>query len=857
MHEIRGGNMKIPWFNQSVAKYAQRDMKGEKTMGWMRGMLRQFREPKEEIYDLVLKPEIKRINGKSYVSFKAGTSRLYVIYNLTHFIKMYARKRTITLGTKTEVDLGIHRIKQESRPLFDFVYQEVCKAMDQRVPPQKYLELSGERMRNLRALCSKQADYFFYVDREGERIVCKPEIRYGENKKIWLDELKENGTYDVFRDLERENEVLEQVRQWFPEKDPEKKVWFCEESAETVEGLQEEGLEILKTLGEVHVTEQFRNIKVRKAKKLQMGVSIQGNLLELQVSQEGMDPEEWLQILEQYEPKKKYYRLADGEYVTVEEEDVNTLRAMLEELDVSCKDFVSGKMHIPVYRALYLEHRLKENKSVEMKKDEAFRHLISHMTAPEESSFVIPQALDVIMRTYQKEGFVWLKTLAHYGFDGILADDMGLGKTLQVIALLLSEKERGADGTTLIVVPASLTYNWKAEFMKFAPDMKVSLVIGKRQERAEIIQNYRESDVLITSYDLIKRDIAEYEGAEFYYQILDEAQYIKNHGTATAKTVKLIHSQKRLALTGTPIENRLSELWSIFDFLMPGFLHSYETFRSKWERKIVSQNDADRAEQLRKLVAPFILRRKKEDVLKDLPEKLEEICYVRLEKEQQKLYDAGVMELRNTLEAINEEEFQRERIGILAALTKLRQTCCGPELLYQNYKGDSAKRRACMELVKSAKESGHKLLLFSQFTSVLTLLEQDLEKEKISYYRIDGATPKKKRLDLVNAFNEDDTPVFLISLKAGGTGLNLTGADVVIHYDPWWNQAVTNQATDRAHRFGQTRPVSVYKLVAKDTIEEKIISLQEKKQDLAESILCGETVSIGQMKKEEILALFQ
>ena len=359
----------------------------------------------------------------------------------------------------------------------------------------------------------------------------------------------------------------------------------------------------------------------------------------------------------------------------------------------------------------------------------------------------------------------------------------------------------------------------------------------------------------MTSYDLLKRDIDQYEEKEFLYEIIDEAQYIKNHTTAAAKSVKVIQSQTRYALTGTPIENRLSELWSIFDYLMPGFLYGYDIFKKEFETPIVKNGDDSAMTRLQKMVSPFILRRLKEDVLKDLPEKLEEIRYVKFEDAQQKLYDAQVLHMKEKIAQQDEGEFNKNKLWILAELTKLRQICCSPSLCFENYRGEAAKLEGCMQLIQSAMDGGHRMLLFSQFTSMLAILQDKLEKEGIPYYIITGETSKQKRQELVKQFNSDTTPVFLISLKAGGVGLNLTGADVVIHYDPWWNQAVQNQATDRAHRIGQTKKVTVYKLIARNTIEEKIQKLQDAKQNLAEQIISGDMGQLGSMSREDILEL--
>ena len=353
----------------------------------------------------------------------------------------------------------------------------------------------------------------------------------------------------------------------------------------------------------------------------------------------------------------------------------------------------------------------------------------------------------------------------------------------------------------------------------------------------------------------MKRDIAEYEDIQFGYQVIDEAQYIKTHTTAAAKAVKVIKADHRFALTGTPIENRLSELWSIFDYLMPGFLYSYDVFKKELETPIVKSKDEAATKRLKRMVSPFILRRLKKDVLKDLPEKMEELQYAHMEETQQQLYDAQVAHMKEMIGAQDEESFKKNKIQILAELMHIRQICCDPSLMVDNYKGESAKRIACLELIESAIEGEHKMLVFSQFTTMLELLAKDLTDRGITYYMITGATPKEKRIQMVNEFNTNAVPVFLISLKAGGTGLNLTGADVVIHYDPWWNVAAQNQATDRAHRIGQTKVVSVYKLIVKDSIEEKIVRMQQEKADLADAILSGENGNVVNMTKDDLLQL--
>ncbi|MGZ1180888.1 DEAD/DEAH box helicase [Lactobacillus delbrueckii subsp. bulgaricus] len=458
-----------------------------------------------------------------------------------------------------------------------------------------------------------------------------------------------------------------------------------------------------------------------------------------------------------------------------------------------------------------------------------------------------------MLEEFDQDALEDVKLLAQHGFGGILADEMGLGKTLQVISLLASQK----DQPSLIVAPASLVLNWEAEFKKFAPEMKTLVLSGSKKERSGQLADLTDIDVVITSYDLLKRDIANYEPHTFAYEVIDEAQMIKNPRTAAAKSVSVVKAKHRFALTGTPIENRLSELWSIFNFVMPGFLKSYREFKKDFESPIVKEDDQDCLNRLSQMVGPFILRRLKKDVLKDLPDKLEEVRYVGVGKEQRRLYDAEIARLKNKVMAEDDEGIKCEQIEILAALTRIREICCDPGLLYEDYKGESEKRLACVDLIKSAIDEGHKVLLFSQFTSMLDLLEESLKAEEIGFLRIDGQTPKARRLTLVNVFNHKDSPakVFLISLKAGGTGLNLTGADTVIHYDPWWNVAAQNQATDRAHRIGQEKKVTVYKLIAKDTVEEAILDLQEAKSLLVQGILTAESVSSASLQKEDLLKI--
>ena len=475
----------------------------------------------------------------------------------------------------------------------------------------------------------------------------------------------------------------------------------------------------------------------------------------------------------------------------------------------------------------------------------------------EDADFTVPVNLQKTLRRYQKTGYRWLKTLSKYQMGGILADDMGLGKTLQVISVLLSEKGQ-SNKSSLIVAPSSLIYNWESEIHKFAPGLTTMIIHGDPATRRQLIQDSSNVDIVITSYDLIRRDVESYHSQSFRYCILDEAHYIKNHTTLSAKAVKKVNSEIRFALTGTPIENSLSDLWSIFDFILPGYFGTYAQFRKKYEVPIMKQQNLNLLSRIHQQVAPFILRRLKKDVLKELPEKIETSMYCEMDKTQRDLYHAMVYEMKEQMnQEIQEQGIERSRIKILALLMRLRQICCDPSLYLENYKGESAKLKLCLELVDECISTGHKVLIFSQFTSMLDILSKELTAKEIKHLMLTGSTKTNERLALTEQFNSDDTPVFLISLKAGGTGLNLTGADVVIHYDPWWNMSAQNQATDRAHRLGQEKTVQVFKLFVKNTIEEKIERLQQRKRDLTEAIVQEGETFITQLSSEELTALFE
>ena len=716
------------------------------------------------------------------------------------------------------------------------------------------LEISGDADPEVVGSMPPEAVFSFYLDLEDGRIILKGEVAYEEKKHPLKVPEMADLPLEPYRDRIREMQTAEKVEELFPSYDRESFTFASPKTDDAIYRILAGGVQELMTMGEVHGSDAFFRLRIRPVPKVTVGVSVESEIMNLDIRTHDLTDQELLELLDSYRRKKKWHRLSSGDFVALDEgETLESLSDMMDSLGVSPREFTEGHLNAPLYRALYLDRMLEEHDELVSNRDRTVRKLVKNFKTVNEADYEVPESLCGTLRNYQYYGYKWIRTLADAGFGGILADDMGLGKTLQMIAVFLAEKEEGKEGTSLVVCPASLVYNWQEEIRRFAPSLAVRTVTGNLSERRAILEESDTADVLITSYDLLKRDAALYDDKLFLTMVVDEAQYIKNPKAAVSKSVKVIRARKKMALTGTPIENRLSELWSIFDFLMPGFLYGYERFRTELEIPVAKDKDEAATARLKKMVGPFILRRLKGDVLKDLPEKLEEVRYAGFEEEQRKLYDAQVVHMR---ELLNSMENAREgRMKILAELTKIRQICCDPLLLLDNYEGESAKRTACMELIESAVDGGHRMLVFSQFTSMLELLEKELKERNISYYKITGSVPKEERLRMVHAYNADEVPVFLISLKAGGTGLNLTGADVVIHYDPWWNLAAQNQATDRAHRIGQTKAVSVYRLIVKDTIEEKILLMQEAKKDLADAVLSGESESLTALTKEELLEL--
>ena len=695
----------------------------------------------------------------------------------------------------------------------------------------------------------------YYLDMEDNIVTGRAEATYtGGRVDILSGKIFERNDNELLRNQKREEKAIEALKIYLPCED--KQNFLSAETEEELYELKVSGIDKLNKYGKVLGSEAFNNIRVYKKPAAGVGVSVNSNLLQLEFLSDDMSVEELANIVTSYRKKKKYYRLKSGAFINMDSEYMKNFNEMLNVLEISPKDLRAGALTVPLYRSLYIDEMMEAHNELVERRDESFVKLIEKFDNIKSMDFIPPAEVSNVLRKYQKEGFKWLRSVEELGFGGILADDMGLGKTLQIISLLIDAKKNGRLKKALIVCPASLVYNWSEEISKFDTkgELRVCVLAAAKEERQKSIEEHEDFDIYISSYDTLRRDISLYHDMRFSHQIIDEAQFIKNQNTGVAKAVKTVKADIKYALTGTPIENRLSELWSIFDYIMPGFLYSYNSFKSKYEYTIVKDGNDESTKLLSKMISPFVLRRLKSEVATDLPDKIEEVRVSRFDKKQQLAYDTELTKLKNVLNG--NEEYNSSKMIILSEITKLRQICCDPGLIFEDYTGDSAKLETCIDLVKSGIEAGHKILLFSQFTSMLDIIKKRFKEENISSYVITGSTSKEKRIKLVNDFNNDDTNVFLISLKAGGTGLNLVGADIVIHYDPWWNFAAQNQATDRAHRIGQKNKVTVYRLIAKGTIEEKIVKLQESKKDLADRVLnFEEGISLANISKEELLEL--
>lgn len=617
----------------------------------------------------------------------------------------------------------------------------------------------------------------------------------------------------------------------------------------------------LSEVAELYYSEDFRRMRIVSGSAFNIGLRVSSDmdLLEMDFNYENMSPEELQNLFRSLRVRKKYYRMQDGSFIDLAEEGFERLMDIFDNLGVSSKNIADNGIKLSKSNAFYLEDAL-DKCGFTVEKNDDFVKLIDNIRNAESEVFEVPAGIQAELRGYQEVGYRWLMTLAKNSLGGILADDMGLGKTLQTIvyveAMLKKAESEGKKSHFLIVCPSSIIYNWMDEINLFCPSLKACVVTGFPQDRKALIESYEDYDVLITSYPLMRRDVTVYRKVMFNSIFLDEAQFIKNAASLNAQSVKLLRAEHRFALTGTPIENSLSELWSIFDFIMPNFLMTHSKFAARYEKPIVA-GDEEVLASLNTRIRPFIMRRMKKDVLTELPGKIEEKIVTPMTEEQKKVYVSYMSSIRSDLFGeINQNGIEKSQIKILAALTRLRQICCHPGTFLENYSGGSGKLDLLLQQIDNAIANDHRTLVFSQFTSMLDIIRKELDAKNISYFYLDGQTPPEDRLDMAKRFNSGEGQMFLISLKAGGTGLNLVGADTVIHYDPWWNPAVEDQATDRAYRIGQTSNVYVLKLLTKGTIEEKIFKLQQKKKELSDSVIQSKEVFINALTREELEDIF-
>ena len=554
---------------------------------------------------------------------------------------------------------------------------------------------------------------------------------------------------------------------------------------------------------------------------------------------EGVDSNEYREIFSSYKNNNRLYRMKNGAYLDLKDKDIEQAFKLIDILNIY-NDF--DNMKIPNNKAIYLEKLIEEEDLSFVNGSKYVSNVVKKFDKVKSKNYEVPKDLNATLRDYQVSGFEFFKTLSDYQFGGILADEMGLGKTIQTIAFLLSNKDK----KSIVITPTALIYNWKNELEKFAPTLKVGLLHAAKSEREKILDNIDNYDVILTTYTTYKNDIDKYKNINFDYCIIDEAQNIKNPDAIITKAIKNVNAKVKFALTGTPIENNLMELWSIFDFIMPGYLYNKSKFKS-----IFVNNDKNIIE-LKNLIKPFILRRTKKEVITELPDKIEQKIIIDLEKEHKRAYKGYVNLITRKI-----KENNQDNITVFSYLTKLRQLCLSPELMVKNYQGKNSKLDVLINIINDS--SDEKILVFSQFTKVLEVIGKRLNEENISYSYLDGKTSAKDRVKLVEEFNTNNNKAFLISLKAGGTGLNLTSSNIVVHFDPWWNPAVEDQASDRAHRIGQKNVVNVIKLIAKGTAEERVINLQETKKELIEDVINGNldnSSTLKNLSKDDIIDLF-
>ena len=693
-----------------------------------------------------------------------------------------------------------------------------------------------------------QPKLYFDIDRSRQRpvLVARMIFAYGEHEVNPLQD-EHKGSYILVRDREEEEQLL---RLMYDKHFSVRREQFVLTKEDEIFQLMTEGIQDLCRQFEVFYSKEYKANSIKKVGMLSAGIRLNTdiNLLEMDVDYGHIPKEELRDFFRSIKLKKKYYRLKSGAFVNLMTEDkqIDELRDLLSIGEVT----EDNKIAFSQTAVMEVDELLPHTQRIT--RDAGYKQLLEDLKNPDKTNWELPNGMEDILRHYQITGYRWLCSLAHYGMGGILADDMGLGKTLQTITYVLANP-----GTrTLIVCPTSLAYNWQDEFSKFAPQIATQIISGTPQERADLMQQSTDVPVWITTYPLIRKDVDLYKAQIFDACFIDEAQFIKNPTSLGAKAVKAVQAKHRFALTGTPIENTLSELWSIFDFVMPGFFGRYRQFEECYEKPILRDHDSVQMQKLRRKIRPFVLRRMKKEVLTELPDKIETRRMAEMGAKQRKIYESYLARIQMELAGDEENTPGGNRMQVLAALTRLRQICCHPATFASNYHGGSGKLDLLMEQLPDILEGGHSVIVFSQFTSMLSIIAHELKQRNIPFFYLAGSTSAQERKREVKEFNRGEVKVFLISLKAGGTGLNLTGADTVIHFDPWWNPAVEDQATDRAYRIGQKKKVQVIKYVMKDSIEEKIYELQKRKKQLSDQLIQAGESFVTQLTMEEIKELF-
>ena len=677
-----------------------------------------------------------------------------------------------------------------------------------------------------------------YLDREGRDVTAHTDFIYGSRVIDPFLPVEYNDHQLLLRDAQKEQEITDLLaRAGF--RVSKGRVYLS--GSEDIYRFVTEGAAELSQHAEVFFSKEFRKFTPRKP-QLTGILRGAGGRLQLEISDGGENIDELLPLMRALRDRASYFRFKDGSFVSLE--DTEAWRPLAEAV-AEASEYTDSR-DLGMYRAAYFD-ALIQQAGLPVRLDQEARQA-AEMDVP------APEPPIDCLRPYQQRGFAWLCALRTLRMGGILADDMGLGKTVQTIAALLyfarTEKEKMP---SVIVAPTSLTYNWLSEINRFAPELSVMLLSGTQQARADQIAQLtgeNAPDILVTSYPLIRRDIELLRPVQFRFAILDEAQQIKNSASVGAHAVKQLTAQTRIALTGTPMENHAGELWSIFDFILPGYLPRAGAFMRRY-------GEGENSEELMRRIRPFLMRRLKKDVLTELPDKLELTMIAEMTPEQRRVYQASLLRRREYVkELLSTRGLPKGRAEVLSAITELRQICCHPVLCIPDYTGGSGKLEMLVDILVPALQNGRRALVFSQFTRMLRLIEARLRQEGISCLYLDGDTPADERVRLCDSFNAGEGSVFLLSLKAGGTGLNLTGADMVIHYDPWWNPAAEEQAVDRAHRIGQTRKVEVIRLLVHDSIEEQVVGMSQAKRTLFDKLITPGESMPARLTEEDLLRLF-